>query len=293
MTCWTMGAFVAAREHLEIALAISREEGDSETKSAFGLLLVPLILSSTGIIVWDLGEVERARSLMDEATRHVFALNHAPSAAYVLAVEILLDLRRGDPHLLTRAEELVRLSDSNGLPFFLAVGEMGAKWARAKIGGAKLGVTEYYKAITGFSDQGNRLFLPLFRGLLAELEMEAGDLNSALAHVDESIALGREIEDHGSDVVLHSIRGEILLRLNPTDPAAAERAFQTALAVAERQRARSHGLLAALKLAELYHSSGRAADAHAALAPALEGFSPTREFPEIAEAHTLLATTPS
>ena len=31
-----------------------------------------------------------------------------------------------------------------------------------------------------------------------------------------------------------------------------------------------------------------AADAYAALAPALEGFSPTPEFPEIAEAQTLL-----
>jgi hypothetical protein len=37
---------------------------------------------------------------------------------------------------------------------------------------------------------------------------------------------------------------------------------------------------------------GRAADAHAVLAPALEGFSPTPEFPEIEEAQTLLAAPP-
>jgi len=40
---------------------------------------------------------------------------------------------------------------------------------------------------------------------------------------------------------------------------------------------------------EAYQSTKRAADANAALAPALEGFSPTPEFPEIAEAQALLA----
>ena len=43
-------------------------------------------------------------------------------------------------------------------------------------------------------------------------------------------------------------------------------------------------------MAKLYQSTGRAGDAHAVLAPALEGFSPTPEFPEIEEAHALLET---
>jgi hypothetical protein len=62
-----------------------------------------------------------------------------------------------------------------------------------------------------------------------------------------------------------------------------------AIAVAQQQKARSFELRAALSLAKLYQSTGRAADAHAALAPALVGFSPTSEFPAIAEAQTLLA----
>jgi hypothetical protein len=48
-------------------------------------------------------------------------------------------------------------------------------------------------------------------------------------------------------------------------------------------------LRAGLALAELYQAAGRpAADPHAILAPALEGFSPTPEMPEIAEAEALL-----
>jgi hypothetical protein len=52
----------------------------------------------------------------------------------------------------------------------------------------------------------------------------------------------------------------------------------------KRQGTRSFELRAALSLA-----TGRLADAHAVLAPALEGFSPTPEMPEIAEAEELLA----
>jgi hypothetical protein len=51
-------------------------------------------------------------------------------------------------------------------------------------------------------------------------------------------------------------------------------------------------LRAALSLAKLYQSTGRPAEAHAVLAPALEGFSPTPETPEIAEAQALLSRLP-
>jgi len=46
---------------------------------------------------------------------------------------------------------------------------------------------------------------------------------------------------------------------------------------------------AVLSLAKLYQSTGRPADAYAVLAPALEGFAPTLEMPEIAEAQALLS----
>ena len=71
--------------------------------------------------------------------------------------------------------------------------------------------------------------------------------------------------------------------------APAEHAFLTAIAVAEQQQARSFEMRAALSLAKLYQSINRAVDAHAVLAPALEGFSPTPEFPEVEEAQGLLA----
>ena len=99
----------------------------------------------------------------------------------------------------------------------------------------------------------------------------------------------RAVEQRWFDAESHRVRGEILLKRDPANTAPAEEAFLTAIAVAQQQKARSFELRAALSLAKLYQSTGRAADAHAVLAPALEGFSPTPEFPEIEEAQKLLA----
>jgi hypothetical protein len=54
-------------------------------------------------------------------------------------------------------------------------------------------------------------------------------------------------------------------------------------------RSQLWAMLARYASEKLYQSTGRAADAHAFLALALEGFSPTPEFPEIEEAQALLA----
>jgi predicted ATPase len=85
------------------------------------------------------------------------------------------------------------------------------------------------------------------------------------------------------------LRGEILRKRDPVKTPAAEDAFLTAIAIAQQQKAHSFELRAALDLARLYNSTSRSAKAHAVLASALKAFSPTPQFPEIAQAQALLA----
>ena len=91
-----------------------------------------------------------------------------------------------------------------------------------------------------------------------------------------------------SDSYLYRLRGDILFRRDPVNSAPADEAYRMAIAVAKEQGARSYELQAAPALAKLYHSTDRPADAHAVLEPALEGFAPTPEMPEIAEALALM-----
>ena len=115
---------------------------------------------------------------------------------------------------------------------------------------------------------GNKSSAPSFYGMLAELEAMRRDPDCALMLIEKGLAIADETGEHFTDPYLHRIRGEILLSREPANSAPAEEAFQTAIAIAKGQSARSYELLAALSLAKLYQSVGRLAEAHAVLAPA-------------------------
>ena len=110
-----------------------------------------------------------------------------------------------------------------------------------------------------------------------------------MTRIDEALALAGETGEHWSDAFLHRLRGKILLKRYPANMTPAEDALLAAVTIAQQQKARSFELRAALDLARLYNSTSRTADAHALLASALKGFSPTQEFPEIAEVQMFLA----
>jgi len=72
-----------------------------------------------------------------------------------------------------------------------------------------------------WADHGNRTYVPLQRAYLAELLIE--DENSdAMVQIEEALAVAQETGEHWTDALLHRIRGEILLKQNPADPAIAE-----------------------------------------------------------------------
>jgi len=124
---------------------------------------------------------------------------------------------------------------------------------------------------------------------MAEADAQEGNPEAALAILDEALATADRTGYRAFEAELHRARAEMLLKRDPSNPVPAEEAFQTAMAIATQQSARSFGLRAALSLAKLYQSTGRPIEAYDVLAPALEGFSPTPEMPEIVEAQALLA----
>ena len=128
----------------------------------------------------------------------------------------------------------------------------------------------------------------LLKIALAEAEARAGDPDRAVAILDEALATCDRLGFRAFEAELLRARGEILLKRDPANPAPAEDALLTAITVANQQGTRSFGLRAALSLAKLYQSTGRSVEAHAVLPPALDGFAPTSQMPELQEAQALL-----
>jgi predicted ATPase len=199
---------------------------------------------------------------------------------------------RGDPETVMRTAKIpLDLGRDHGMAVYLALGQMRSNWARVRLGDCESGMTGLGEALAAYLGHGNKLWVPLFQGRLAELESEGNDTDGPLRRINEALALANETGERWTDALLQRIRGEILLKGDPANPAPAEEAFVAAIAVAQAQKARSFELHAALALAlaKLYQSTARPSEAHAVLALALEGFAPTPEMPEIAEAQALLA----
>ena len=284
------GDFAEARIHCERALENCGQGRDREPQESLGEDTGLTAMSCLAATMWQLGEVDRARELIEAANRRAAELGHVPSMAHPLRFKSYLENLRGDAAAaLTAAEALEALSREHGMNNWRAVAELCVVWARGRLDDPSAGAAELQRALAEVNVRGNSLSGSWFViAQLAQFELQTLGAGGALARIDEALALASQVEVHCDLPFAHLLRGEILLMLEPANPALAEEAFGTALAIARQQCARSWGLRAALSLARLHQSTGRPADALGVLAPALEGFSPTPELPEIAEAQALL-----
>jgi predicted ATPase/class 3 adenylate cyclase len=289
-TCLYLGDLVGARKCLEEALRIYDPERDSDAKFRFAVDVGAVATVHLALVYWLLGRVDRAAELANEAIARAREIGHMPTETHVEGRRAILPILRGDAEAVLRvADPLLELTQQHGLSSYVRAATLSSTWAHAQLGAGKESVAEFRQAIAAYADQANRLYLPFYQGLLAELEGERQSQDEALTRVDDALSLAQQTEECWSDAFLHRIRAEILLKRDPGNTAPAEEAFITAITIAQQQKAKSFELQAALSLAKVYQSTNRAADAHAVLAPALEGFSPTPEFPEIGEAQALLA----
>jgi predicted ATPase len=267
------GDFIGAETNLAEALRTYDPERDRDAKFRFGVDTAAVAMGYLTQASWALGDVERARALGEEALARADETGHAPTRAVAYGLISVYQVLRGDPEAVRRAAKTtVELSREHGMALWLAWGEVQSNWASASLADRESRVTGLREALSAYLAQGNKLYAPLFQGLLAELEAEGDDADGALRRIDEALALANETGERWTNALLHRIRGEILLKRDPGNPAPAEEAFLAALAVAQTQKARSFELQAALSLAKLYQSTGRPADAYAVLAPALEGW---------------------
>ena len=288
-TCWFAGEYAQARDHLERALALFRPGRDDDMAFRFGQDPGVSAMGYLALVLWPLGEIDRAASLNSRMLARIGSLTHGNTIALGHMFAAQFALMRGDPIRGNASSlELARIASAHDLPPFRAMGMFFDGWTRVEsdLLGGLVGMR---RGVDSLRAQNIWTFDGLVKIALAKTEAEAGDPGHAVAILDEALTTA----DRGHrtfEAELQRARGEILWKHDPANSAAAEEAFLSAIAVARQQGARSFELRAALALAKLYQSTGRPAEAHAVLAPALDGFAPTSQMPEIAEAQALLGT---
>src|ERR1700733_11431433 len=289
LTHWFAGEYREARGHLERAVALFEPGRDDDLAFRFGQDTGVAAMLYLALTLWPMGDIERAISLARDAEARIAGLAHVNTSVFGEHLAAMFELMRGNcsraaPH----AVEAARLAREHDLSLWRAGGVFLDGLARAA-GPLGRGVADMRRGIQLQRDQNALTFDGLIKIALAESEARAGDVDRAVAVIDEALATCERTEYRAFEAELHRVRGEMLLLRNTSDPAPAEEALRSAIGVAKQQGTRSFELRATLALAKLYQAMGRPADAHAVLTPALEGFSPSLEMPEIAEAMLLSA----
>ena len=288
-TALFQGDYVGARRHLEQALTAYNSERDRDLVSRFGYDVGVQIQAMLAIVLWAVGQFEESESVSRSGLSLSAQTRHNPSMAYAhFYAGILFAIRRNPVHAAAHVQALLALAREHGMPLWLAHATFFVGWVNwwAGIRDGEAGMREGLRLLR---DNNIRVLEPLFGALMAEIEANAGDTQAGLATIDAQLATVGKTGEEWFLGEIHRIRGEILLKCETANTGPAKEAFLAAIAIAQQQKARSFELQAALSLAKLYQSTGHPGDAHAVLATALEGFSPTPQFPEIADAQTLLA----
>ena len=289
-THWFAGEYAEAREHLERALALFQPGRDDDLAFRFGQDAGVAAMCYLAIATWPLGNIRRAVSLVEGAHGRLASVAHIGTHPYAKLHAAMFDLMRGDrTRAAENGSETARLAREHDLPLWRAYGSFFEGLATAELGSLGEGLSDMRRSVDSLRQQNLLNFAEFLKIALAEAEARAGDRDRAIATLDEALATVDRLGYRAYEAELHRARGEILLKRDPANPAPAEDAFLAAIAVAKQQAARAFALRAALSLAKLYRATGRPGDVHAVLAPALGGFSPTPEFPEIAEALAFLA----
>jgi tetratricopeptide (TPR) repeat protein len=189
---------------------------------------------------------ELSRGMVARATW----LAHPFTLAIALQVDVVASMFSIDvPLLRTRSDELLAVARSHHLRDFIDGAEVAQGWLLAHEGDPGAGLALIGEAIARMRTTGQRAFWTLALGKLAEAHRQAGQLDEAVAVVDEALAV---VEDRGQrfyEAELHRIRGELLAAVGRHQEG--ESSLRRAVAVAGAQgaelfRERAEGSLARL-----------------------------------------------
>jgi class 3 adenylate cyclase/tetratricopeptide (TPR) repeat protein len=288
--CFLQADFGEARAQLDRAAQTYDAERDRESGHRFGTDTSAGAVGVLAMTAWHQGEIDEARLLLDQAIARAAAMGHPPTLVNTQHIKTIFEITRGDAVAARReATAIAGVSQEHGMELFAAWSALALAWTEGRLDDRLAGSRNLGQALSDYGALGMRSFVPLYEGLRAQLDAEGPSIDSALARIEDALAIADQTGEHWTDSMLHRIHGEILLKRDPSNLAPAEEALRTAITVARQQGARSFNLLAALALARLYQSTARVFEAHSVLASALEGFTPTPEMPEITEAESLFA----
>ncbi len=262
------GNFHAALEHLEQGIALY----DPSDRPAFGYLVGfdrgVAAHAYAGLCSVYLGDTDRALEWSERATALARRLDHPLTLANVLFEAAIIRYERRELDAMQATlDELIRLAEELGFPFWLGGAMLFQGAGRVEAGQLEEGIAEMQSAVDGLARIGNGLGAPPVLFVFADSLVKAGRRDEALMVIELALGQADELDQHLADAELLRLRAEILLHADPGDTSEAETLLRRALEFAERQGAKLFALRSGVHLARLWQLQGKTDAARELVAP--------------------------
>jgi tetratricopeptide (TPR) repeat protein len=278
-----LGELEAAREHLELAVALFGPGPFRNFSEARYAQSATSHLTSTLLLLgYPAAALRKTREFLDAMRR----LSDPVSLANALLREATNHLLLRDSRTaLERSEELLLIATEHGMRFYVALAAFYRGWALADEGRGQEGFAEMSRALPAL--EGNAattaFYAHLSDGYRKNGRAEEGLTTVATALIETERGGERTVEPE-----LYRVKGELLLMRDPPDDAEAERCFRAAIDIARHQKARFFELRATTSLARPLKSQGKRDEARAMLSEIYGWFTEGFEFADLTDAKALL-----
>jgi class 3 adenylate cyclase/predicted ATPase len=281
------GEFALSRSDLEQVLSLY--DPVSHGSLVHHATIQPQVVARAylGIVLVCLGFSNQALAQSSAAIAEARRLAHPPSLAVAWhSGAVLLSLVGQDAVLGEWADQAVAATNEHGFPRWSAVETIFRGWVKVKNGDFVEGISLLRDGSTADRATGGEAWVPFHFGLLAEACEAAGQVEEALAVLDNAFQIIERTGAHWFEAELNRHKGQLLLQQGRI--AAGEDLYYKALTIAQEQSAKLWELRAAASLARLRCGQDRHTEARGLLAPLYDWFTEGFDTQDLKGAKALL-----
>jgi predicted ATPase len=283
------GDIAQGRAHYDRGVALYDQTEHRPLASRFGQDIKVAILCYRSWAQWILGYPDVALADADCALKDAREIGQAATLMYALNVTSWFHmLCRDFVQVSAKANELIPLADEKGAKLWKALGVLNQGCSLVVTGKASDAVAKLTLGINAYSATGSTIWLPYYQSYLARALSGIGQFGDAWHQIVEAMTGMEKAKEKWCEAELKRVAGEIALMSPERDGARAEAYFESALAVARKQQAKSWELRAAMSLARLWRDQGKVQQARELLAPVYGWFTEGFDTRDLKEAKTLL-----
>jgi len=280
-----LGEFVAARAHVQEALALCDLPARRPDTVVYGQNSGIACLSSAAFGLWFLGFPDQALATSREAVSWARELSHPLSLAFALSYATYVRRVRRETF---DTEALMALTSEQGFAHWSAEASFHQGCVLASQGATAAAIAQLHQGLAALRATGCVLCESERLGILAEVYGKAKQPEEGLRILATALAHADRTKEAYAAAELYRLKGGLLLQQDRTNEPAAEAAYHTAIEISRAQQARSWELRAATSLARLWRDQGKRKQACDLLTPIYGWFTEGFDTPDLKEAKALL-----